>query len=145
MDRETLLREMLHEFPRTIKKLSSGVRFPAGMPRQMTMLLHCIMMHDGRSMSFYSDHLMLPKSNLTAAADRLISEGHVRRETDDGDRRVIYLHITDSGREYICRGMGLVFSDCLKKLECLDDSEFLKLTECVSHLRVIADKISGAP
>lgn len=142
MDREKFLREMMHEFPQTMKKLSGGIRFPAGIPKQTIMLLHCIMMHDGRSMSFYSDHLLLPKSNLSAAADRLIAEGHISREADPCDRRVICLHITDGGREYMENCMRRVLGECRQRLSQLDDDDLQEMKECFDKLRSVADKIS---
>ena len=141
MEREELLREMLHQVPRTIKKLMSGFRIPEGMSRQTFMLLQCIRRHEGRSMRFYSDHLILPKSNMTAAASRLISEGHVRRVADPADRRVIYLSLTESGREYIDNGMKVFFEDYKKKFSRLEDEDIERLKFCFDEINRITRKL----
>ncbi|QOX62028.1 MarR family transcriptional regulator [Anoxybacterium hadale] len=36
---------------------------------------------------------------ITSATDKLVSEGYAMRKGDEGDRRVVYLEITDKGRE----------------------------------------------
>jgi MarR family 2-MHQ and catechol resistance regulon transcriptional repressor len=51
-------------------------------------------------------------SNMTTVVDNLERDGLVRRERDVNDRRVIHIHLTDTGREKITA----VFPDHLEAL-----------------------------
>jgi DNA-binding MarR family transcriptional regulator len=42
-------------------------------------------------------------STITGVIDRLESAGHVRRERDQRDRRVVWVTLTDAGRELVDR------------------------------------------
>jgi DNA-binding MarR family transcriptional regulator len=42
-------------------------------------------------------------STITGVIDRLESAGHVRRERDQRDRRVVWISLTDAGRELVDR------------------------------------------
>jgi DNA-binding MarR family transcriptional regulator len=42
-------------------------------------------------------------STITGVIDRLESAGHVRRERDQQDRRVVWISLTDAGRELVDR------------------------------------------
>jgi MarR family transcriptional regulator, 2-MHQ and catechol-resistance regulon repressor len=48
-----------------------------------------------------SNKVLKSGSNMTTVIDNLERDGHVRRERDDKDRRVIYVHLTDAGRTKI--------------------------------------------
>jgi DNA-binding MarR family transcriptional regulator len=42
-------------------------------------------------------------STITGVIDRLESAGHVRRERDQRDRRVVWISLTDAGRQLVDR------------------------------------------
>ena len=50
-------------------------------------------------MSELADALQLTAGAVTSASDKLIERGYVERLRDEKDRRVVYLEITDKGRE----------------------------------------------
>lgn len=50
-------------------------------------------------MSELADALQLTAGAVTSASDKLIERGYVKRLRDEKDRRVVYLEITDKGRE----------------------------------------------
>jgi DNA-binding MarR family transcriptional regulator len=68
--------------------------------QQMGSLFH-MCKDNGRPMSYYSEKMMIPKSNLTVVSDKLIKEGYVDREFDPSDRRIIILNITEKGKAYL--------------------------------------------
>lgn len=50
-------------------------------------------------MSELADALQLTAGAVTSASDKLIEGGYIERLRDEKDRRVVYLKITDKGRE----------------------------------------------
>lgn len=53
---------------------------------------------EAQTMSQVSRQLMVSNGNLTGVVDRLLREGHVRREESPGDRRVQLVSLTEAGR-----------------------------------------------
>lgn len=63
---------------------------------------HLVFMLERRGplrMSEIAESLQLTAGAVTSASDKLIERGYVMRERDDKDRRVVYLNITDKGRD----------------------------------------------
>jgi DNA-binding MarR family transcriptional regulator len=52
----------------------------------------------GARSAHLADRLSVRRPTLTAIADGLVAAGHVTREAEAGDRRVVQLHMTDLGR-----------------------------------------------
>ncbi len=50
------------------------------------------------TMSELGGRLQRSKPNMTAIIDRLVAEGKVRRLSDENDRRIIWIEITDAGK-----------------------------------------------
>jgi DNA-binding MarR family transcriptional regulator len=62
-----------------------------------------------------ASHTGATRPGITEVVDRLEARGLVRRERDTRDRRLIYAHLTDSGREETQRA----FSRFLEKVDAL--------------------------
>lgn len=54
-----------------------------------------------KKMSELADKLRLTPGAVTIASDKLIEQGYIERYRDNNDRRVIYLQITDKGKEIL--------------------------------------------
>lgn len=65
-------------------------------PSQMG-ILFLLSKGEGKTMGELSSGLNIDNSTLTRLADRLVKDGLVERERDDGDRRVSKLRITEKG------------------------------------------------
>lgn len=48
-----------------------------------------------------AEHLCITPGAVTSLADKLIASGYAIRERDTSDRRVVYLDITDKGKELL--------------------------------------------
>ena len=44
-------------------------------------------------------HAIPPRGTLTSVVNTLVREGYVERRSDEGDRRVVRLFVTDKGRQ----------------------------------------------
>jgi DNA-binding MarR family transcriptional regulator len=68
-----------------------------------------------------AERLAIRKPTATALADGLVAAGYAERESEDGDRRIVRLLITDDGRKALSRA-NEAYHDRLRPLfDTLDD------------------------
>lgn len=65
--------------------------------------------------------IALTTGGVTRLIDRIVEAGYVQRTPSDSDRRVLYLELTDSGRETL-------EAACRTHLKDLDEQIFSRLT-----------------
>ena len=73
-----------------------------------------------------AERLAIRKPTATALADGLVAAGYAERESEDGDRRIVRLRITDGGREALAKA-ATVYRERLRPLldELPDEQRFL--------------------
>jgi DNA-binding MarR family transcriptional regulator len=82
-------------------------------------------------------------STITGVIDRLESAGHVRRERDQRDRRVVWVALTDAGRELVDRLP--TFSDQMGQLlGALPAKELEQMRESLRRVLAAAAETRGA-
>ena len=78
-------------------------------------------------------------STITGVIDRLESAGHVRRERDQRDRRVVWISLTDAGRELVDRLP--TFSDQMGQLlDTLPAKELEQMRESLRRVLKAAER-----
>jgi MarR family 2-MHQ and catechol resistance regulon transcriptional repressor len=93
-----------------------------------------IKFNEGQPMSFYCSKVDLEHGSFTYLTDKLESKGLTERDSDDGDRRIKILRLTEKGRfisDEIHRQFGAHLS---VKLHFLDEDELNQLTEVMDVL-----------
>ncbi len=87
-------------FARTIAR-SDPARLEAWVELGLTMtqlrVLFLLITEDGASAGAMAESLKVTPSTLTRIVDRLVRQGLIRRETDDGDRRLVRHYVSASG------------------------------------------------
>lgn len=73
--------------------------FDEHFPGSQSHLVFTLERHGTMRMSELASALNLTAGAVTSASDKLIEHGYVERLRDKKDRRVVYLKITDKGRE----------------------------------------------
>jgi len=140
MDREIIAGKVITFVPYMFKRIMKI--FPTlDISRQQLGLLFHICKESGKPMSYYSEKMMIPKSNITVITDKLIKDGYISRSFDASDRRVIILSITEKGKSYLGEQKNRVEKEMLKKLEVLSDAEITRLGELIEEIESIADKL----
>lgn len=90
---------------------------------------------EGRAMSELADLLGCDASNCTGLVTRLESNGYVERATDENDRRVKQIRLTDKGTH--CR------DEIMKNLAKSEAMDLKKLTQGeINSLKRVVDKLS---
>ena len=99
-EREPLRERAFHLFARAIVRSDPG-RLEAWVELGLTMtqlrVLFLLRPEDGASAGAMAESLKVTPSTLTRIVDRLVRQGLIRRETDDGDRRLVRHYLSASG------------------------------------------------
>jgi DNA-binding MarR family transcriptional regulator len=140
LDREKLAENMLRFLPLMFKKLMR-VHPTFDMPKQQMGLLFHISKENGRPMSYYSEKMMVPKSNLTVISDKLIKDGFIERSFDSNDRRVIILTLTPKGEEYINENFKRIKGEMIERLDSFNDEDIKRLNELIEEMKKIFDRL----
>ena len=139
LDREKLAESILTFIPMLHRKLMKV--YPTHeVSRQQLGLLFKINCNDRKPMSYYSEQMSIPKSNLTVLSDKLIDEGLIERIFDPNDRRVVILGITEKGTEYLCQYKAELRQEMIKMLGSFSDRDITRLNELVEEIKTIIGK-----
>ncbi len=114
---------------------------PANFPRHQIELLFFIKHHNKKPMSFYSEKMGIPKSNLTVMSDKLFDEGLIERNFDPSDRRVITLTITQKGEEFLVECLNERKAIIVSRLEALNEEDVKRLNELIEETIEILGKL----
>jgi len=97
---EPIRERAFHLFARAIARSDPG-RLEAWVELGLTMtqlrVLFLLRTEDGASAGALAESLKVTPSTLTRIVDRLVRQGLIRRETDDGDRRLVRHYLSTSG------------------------------------------------
>lgn len=110
---------------------------------QHSRILMTIGKHEGHSMKYYSEKLMISKPNMTKAVAGLIEDGLIKRDHDQGDRRIINLFLTEDGRNEVIKAKREMLNMVKEKLEPLSDDDKRALQEYFKGINSILSKIEG--
>ena len=99
-ERDPLREQAFMLFARTIAR-SDPARLEAWVELGLTMtqlrVLFLLRTEDGASAGAMAESLKVTPSTLTRIVDRLVRQGLVQRETDDGDRRLVRHYVSTRG------------------------------------------------
>lgn len=140
MDRDKLIEYILNFMPLLHKKLFKEFH-GYEVSRQQMGLLFTIKKENGRPMKYYCKKMMISKPNLTTVSNKLIEEGLLERKTDENDRRIINLFITEKGEEFIITHRKIVKKDMLKRIDVLSDEDIEKLNRNFEEMKDILSKL----
>src|SRR3990172_10594276 len=104
MDEPDLHEEAFQLFGRVLTRFDPGrLEAWAGLGLSMTQLrvLFNLRAEEGLSAGTLAERLSVTPSTLTRIMDRLVRNELVRREVDDGDRRLVRHHLSQAGREMV--------------------------------------------
>ncbi len=90
--------ELFWQVTRSMGQIWKNI-FDEHFPGSQSYLVFILEQRGSMRMSELASALQLTAGAVTSASDKLIEHGYVERLRDEKDRRVVYLEITDKGRE----------------------------------------------
>ena len=139
-EREKLVESMVTFVPMLHKKVVKSLP-PCELSKLQFELLFKICKNNGKPMSYYSEKMMMPRSNLTVLSDKLIEERLIERLPDPVDRRVISLKLTTKGEHYIAEQRTKIGAQMMKLLAQLNDEDVIRLNSLIEEMKSILNKI----
>jgi|WetSurMetagenome_2_1015567.scaffolds.fasta_scaffold76713_2 DNA-binding MarR family transcriptional regulator len=92
--------------------------------------------HHGKlSMSEIGAHVSVPKPNVTALVDKLIEDNLVERLYDQNDRRIIYIQLTEKGKDVFTAIKKEIYNEFEQKLRLLKVDQIESLAVSSQHVR----------
>ncbi|PER33856.1 MarR family transcriptional regulator [Bacillus cereus] len=100
-NRETLILDLSASFRKMIRLLQNDIntRFSEYMPYNEFSVLRALFLKSPQMASQIASEVNVTSSHITAVTDRLVRKGFVERKRSNSDRRIVYLEITENGRE----------------------------------------------
>lgn len=86
------------------------------------------------TLSVLSKGVYLSTSTLVGVIDRLEEKGLVKRTRDIKDRRIIFIDITEKGKEFVCSAPYLLHNRLNENLQSLTENEQIVLANSVDML-----------
>lgn len=81
------------------------------------------------------------KSNLTAMVDRLCSEGFLERCSDENDRRIVNVLLTEKSHSLMKDKKREMIGIITEKLNSLDEADLVKLKTSMTNILEILNKL----
>lgn len=86
-------------------------------------------------------NLDICKPNITPLIQKLIDKGYVERNTDEKDRRYIYIRLSDDGKEFLKLHKRMLLEDLKSKMMDFTEDDFIKLDEALQTLRDFINRL----
>lgn len=112
-------------------------------PKQQMGILHALKDSDGKAMKHYSKEMAVSKSNMTKNVNELIERGFITRGTDPKDRRIITLHMTKRGKEFLDKNYAEIKEQIIESISVLSDEDVKKANESFEIIRTIFEKLEN--
>ncbi|WP_066633723.1 MarR family winged helix-turn-helix transcriptional regulator [Desulfolucanica intricata] len=96
-------RELLELFVNTLKKMKKEwtKQFEHAITPSQFFILKTLKHSGPRKATELAEVVQMTPGAITGASDKLVSEGYAERKGAKEDRRVVYLEITDKGKEFV--------------------------------------------
>ena len=149
-DRNTQMKKVIDSFWRVIPPLWHYTRFNihrmASEEYGITALQYHMMrkLDEGKkSISEISQCMFVSRPNISRTVDELVNNGLARRERDGQDRRVVYLSLTDKGKDLVSK-MRLKSERFMSQMfSSLSGEELLTITAAFNNLEDILAERKG--
>jgi DNA-binding MarR family transcriptional regulator len=88
--------------------------------------------------SLLADHLMISNPGVSQMLNVLETKGYVERSTNKNDRRVVYVKLTEYGRELLGKELGSITEILSNIFDKMGEEDVFKLIELINKFYVIA-------
>lgn len=125
MSSESILANMEELYMKVQRKVSSEWhrRLDPLVSGSQAMILWKLRENGPQKVSALADRLQITPGAVTSLSDKLISSGYAERKRDTKDRRVVYLEITEQGREVLQQYRAVIRSTVKQFFTGLPDED----------------------
>jgi DNA-binding MarR family transcriptional regulator len=140
----TIADNLSHVMPILGRIFIKGIRAKTNLSPQTLQTLAALFHHGTLTMTGIGRHLSVPKPHVTALVDKLIAEDMVERLNDEHDRRLIYIQLTEKGKEKFHELKKMMTESLRASLLLLDDDKLHQLNESARLVNEMITEIGKA-
>ncbi len=133
--------EFLKTFPIQQKKFEEYLQKYPMPPSHIKVIIYLARVNSA-PISQIASTLNISKSNMTPIIDKLISYGLVNRYTDEKDRRILRIELTELAFKFFNSFKVYAKSTLLNKISVLSDDDLKETQDCIEKLTSIFLKLS---
>lgn len=138
---DVIVENMTTILPILGKIVTRGMRAKTHLSPQIMQTMQALTFHGQLTMSGIGIHLSIPKPQVTALIDKLVAEEMVERLSDENDRRIIYIRLTDKGEKTFCEIKKMISESLRSTLLQIDTENLGRLKESSTELSVVLQEI----
>lgn len=120
-----------------------------GLPGSQTWILHEVELRPGIGVSELAERISIHQSTCSSLVDKLVAQGHLRKEKNARDQRRVGLQLTEQGRALIDNLPGPAEGVLPKALDAIPDVTLktlkINLDELIRHLPGRHDEFANTP
>ena len=134
---ESVVENLMTIYPLLSKNFARAIRTKTTFTPGELFTLGALYHHKKLTMTGIGCHLSVPKPHVTALVNKLIADDLVVRLPDPNDRRVIYIELTEKGRETLKTLKLLITAELANKLSLLTEEQMQVLSTASEQVKEI--------
>lgn len=140
---EEVVDDLILILPSLRKKLMVAYKFHKDSDLSPSHLRIVFLLNNLGSMpvSVLAKRLFIAKPNMTPLIQKLIDKGLVKRVSNEEDRRIINIALTEKGHEYMNEQKQLLTYNLRMKLSSLKNEDLEKLSIALKYMKEVFSKI----
>jgi DNA-binding MarR family transcriptional regulator len=138
---DSIVENLISIVPIIAKTYSRAVRSKTDFTPGELFTLGALAHHEKLTMTGIGLHLSVPKPQVTALVDKLIKNEFAERLYDSNDRRIIYIQLTEKGREVFSKTKKIIGSEIKERIKLLEQEKLVTLQRSSREVRSILIEI----
>lgn len=139
----------IHELMQKFHKIQMNAKNTGEMLRREMMMLKLIEARstraEGVTISALSDHLEISRSAVSQMINALEDKGYVLRQTTKSDRRLVYVKLTENGRQCLERQLRIFLEGIAQVFDKMGERDTEELLRLMQKLYAIISENAGNP
>jgi DNA-binding MarR family transcriptional regulator len=132
---ESVVENLMAIYPLLSKNFARAIRTKTTFTPGVLFTLGALYHHKRLTMSGIGCHLSIPKPHATILVNKLIKDDLVVRLPDPNDRRVIYIELTEKGRDTLKSLKSIVAEELTNKLILLTEGQMQILSTASGQVK----------
>ena len=124
----------VRQLVRALRAFDKQAQTRFGLGAAQMFILHVLQHHDELSMNELADRTATDQSSVSLAVGKLVTEGYVRRDVSEEDRRQVRLSLTAKGRALVRRSPPAAQERIMESVEAMPSGERAQLMGLLDKL-----------
>ncbi len=134
MDDAKAILNRVRQLVRSLRAFDKQAQARFGLGAAQMFILHVLQHHDELSMNELADRTATDQSSASLAVGKLVTEGYVRRDTSEEDRRQVRLSLTAKGRALVKRSPPAAQERIMDSVEAMAPADRAQLMALLDRL-----------